>query len=562
MALDNSGLFASRKTHVYTDLSTPESLFLEIDGKHYPVTQYSTSWAANEVPYATVLLAVGRNVADQLPAEIHNANDYRQMVKAKVWFLGKKEYGLNTDWPENAVAIFDGFLVGLGLRKVSGKMHVVANLVHWLAALSFSSSVSANSHVSNPTSLSAAAVLDAIVSTSPGNYISSLSGASISANHVVDDIWEAIKSVFCALAQVEVRPPALLECGGAGTLSKNDGAIQALERIEGPGESCAEPYRYGVPLKMNGIANGTIASGIASAIGTETVQSWAYASFWDKLVGQFCPMFGLAVVPMMDTAIVVADVPAFRGGVWKDISADEYSAFDSSCELSRPLRAVATQSEFGSQTQGGFEERTSGITIGGCYAEDSVTPADGMVLFVSPPMWISCAQSVSSFAGNAGGTLTEKASRSTTTPVNPPDPNAPTWGTFGTDINKLLRDYCHDVYVHNMLRGRSGSFSGKLRFDIAPLSIVKINTTSERFIGAGQDQLAVTMYGCVQRVNTTINAEAGLAGTTFLLSHVRTEAENQVDRTSVDRHPLFGQSIHGGGKHGSPLHPDFDLAGP
>ena len=61
--------------------------------------------------------------------------------------------------------------------------------------------------------------------------------------------------------------------------------------------------------------------------------------------------------------------------------------------------------------------------------------------------------------------------------------------------------------------------------------------------------------GCVASVTTLINAEAGQAGTTFVLSNCRSLQENAdvSGRTSVEEHPIFGAAVHGGGLHGAPL---------
>ena len=61
------------------------------------------------------------------------------------------------------------------------------------------------------------------------------------------------------------------------------------------------------------------------------------------------------------------------------------------------------------------------------------------------------------------------------------------------------------------------------------------------------------MYGQVVRVTYEIDAENRTARTSFMLSHLRTEKENESDATSIDRHPLFGDSVVAG----SPLVPAY-----
>lgn len=556
---------AKGRNYVYTDLSVKNSLTLEIEGvNEFEVVQYSSSWAANEIPTAAVMLGIGRNARDQTIAKIHQSGKFlKQMQKAYVWFEPKGDYDRDNKWPLGRRKIFEGYFTGFAYRKISGKVSVIGNLIHWLAALGFSSTLTKNGHVSNPTALNAAAVLDSLSSSGvgEGNYISLLAPAQACADNVQADLWSAVKSIFCGLTAVSAMPCGpQQECGGDGSFQVNDTAQYALNKIEGPGASCSVPYKYGVPLKMETLGIPTIEDAIASAIGNEMVESYSAVSFWDKLVSQVCPMFGLAVVPMADFAVVAADVPAYRGGFWREIFTDEYDSYDLTRELHRPLRAVGVVAGYESQTKSGVEEPGEQIPIiGGCYAEDSVNPGDGMIMYVPSPAWLRVIHSQPHYVGNSTGISQEGVSKTSTTPVDPSKPSTPTPDSLGLNVNPLYERYAHEVFINQMLRGQGGSFSGKLRFDIAPLSILKLNATSEKFIGAGQDDLAETIFGCVQRVTVAINAEAGMAGTTFQLSHVRTESENQENRTSTAEHPLFGTSIHGGGKHGSPLVGDYEF---
>jgi hypothetical protein len=302
-----------------------------------------------------------------------------------------------------------------------------------------------------------------------------------------------------------------------------------------------------------------LADAVAMSIADETVASYANVSFWDKLVGQFCPMFGMAIVPMVDTAIVIADTPVLSTDGWAVLEAEDYDALEMTAELHRPLRSVGVMAMGEGGTMSGVELRDVLQGIGGCYAEDSVAPGDGTVLFVSAPYWLRSLRTLPFYSSITQGLHNGVPIRTTTTPggiiLRPPDQP----GALGTLVNKLYENYAHEVYVNQMLRGRDGILSGKLRFDIAPGSIIQLNGTPEQFIGPGQDDLGVTMFGCVQRVTIAINAEAGMAGTTFKLSHTRTSAENQLPRTSVTEHPLFGNSIHGDGLHGCPLKDIYNL---
>jgi len=554
---------AAVKNYVYTDLSVTNALTLEIEGvNEFPVAQFSSSWAANDIPTAVVMIGIGRDARTQQTAAIHQASaSLKQMQKVYVWFEPVGEYAPGLNWPQGRKKIFEGYFTGFAYRTVAGKVYLVGNLVHWLAALGFSSAVTKTGHVANPAQLNSAAVLEALGSTKAGqgNYILMLAPAQLCASSVQTDLWAAIKSIFCELTKIPAMPCGPQDnAGGAGAAEVNDVAMYALNKIEGMSTGCEVPYVHGVPLKMETHGISAVEGAIADAIGNELAESYSGTSFWDKLVGQFCPMFGLAVVPMVDSAIVAADVPAFNGGHWKEIYTDEYDSYDFTRELHRPLRTVGVLATYEGHTAAGKGERGDDLPIiGGIFTEDSVAPGDGMIMYVPSPAWLRMLHTQPVYVGDVLGIAASIASRTTTTPNSETTPKVATPDTFGQNANKLYTSYAHMVFTNQMLRGQTGSFSGKLRFDIAPLSILKLNATSEKFIGPGQDDLATSIYGCVQRVTISINAEAGMAVTSFQLSHVRTENENKQSRTSIGYHPLFGDSIHGQGKHGSPLVDDY-----
>ena len=94
-----------------------------------------------------------------------------------------------------------------------------------------------------------------------------------------------------------------------------------------------------------------------------------------------------------------------------------------------------------------------------------------------------------------------------------------------------------------MLRGNTAELSGKLRFDIAPGSCVRIEGKGERFVE--EDETAVPLYASVYRTTIVINSENQRAGTTFALAHVRTEAENGDPRCAIDKPPLYKEPWRG-----------------
>ncbi len=296
------------KSYVYSDFSTADSLTLEIGGVAYAVAQFTASFAANEIPTAAVMVAVGRDARTQNPAAIHLAGQHRQMTEARVYFEPREQADQDNDWPQGRRLIFDGFFTGFAYRKINGKIHVVVNLMHWIAALGFSSCLTGVGHVGNPTALNAAAVFrhpDGAVAGDPQAAqvagTSELFAAQLIGANLAADLWKGIKSMFCKLARIPAAPMAADGlCSGTADMTINTAALDALDRIEGPADECTREYTYGVPLKLDTRDLSLVEDSIAEGIGHMTMESYSTTSFWDKLVGEFCPAFGMAVVPMVE----------------------------------------------------------------------------------------------------------------------------------------------------------------------------------------------------------------------------------------------------------------------
>ena len=549
------------KNHAVTYLSDDGALYLDIEGKRYEVAHYTASWAVNEIPQGQCLIAVGRDArsdkAGDLAAIHREAGSLKQMRKAKVMFKPRGDYDPDGNvWPEGEQVIFDGYYVGYAYRKMNGKVQVIVNLSHWLIDLTQSSCISKNSHPSNPASLTTSAVMKQVKEAggSQGAFVSYLTGHKVIQGRVLEDLWGAIKELFCELALVKTAAVGPSDECGPGKFVENDRALNALARMEGPVPACSKAYKHGVKLVPQGMNQPLVDSAIGNAICNATVDSYANTTFWDKLIGEFCPMFGLAVIPLVDKALVVADTPAYNKNHWREIGPDEYDSFDQTAFVERPMRAVGVFGHVASFTGArNGEQPVNHRDVGGCYVAGSVAENDGLVQYVRAPAWLDTLMTGAVYGKTSTGNKKDEATSTATTTGKTGSPDDPVYSKVIGSIQPLYAKYAQSVYVLHTLRGRNGSMSGKLRFDIGPGSIIKVKATPDVRTASGVDKLAGDFYGCVSRVTININSEASMAGTTYQLTHLRTEEENSHPRTSVQSHPLFGDSIHGSGKHGAPL---------
>lgn len=516
-----------------------------------PLVSFSSNFALNEIPEATCTVGVGRDAGSDgalTYAPIHKAFNLRQLQAAKVFFYPIGQETKDKDWPSEPFLVFDGYITSVRRTKSMGKYQVDISLTHWLFDLACSSAVSGNSHVTNPADMTSAAVFN--TGAGSGGYTSgSIQDATSTAFiNIFTDFWGVLKTIFSAYAQSETRPLGTTTgCIDTITARNNARALQALQRIEGPDDTTkeltAKNYVFGRPLvfDFNDIA-GTIPLAIASTLNDELVKSYAETSFWTKLVTQFCPLFGMAVVPMIDTAIVIADTPLFKPANSTDIKviyAEDYDSEVTCGSMDRPLAAVVVVASGAAGATGATSGQNKDVV--GCYVNGIEDP-DGVVLYTGTPPWLNVI-SPESFNVNTNTTNSSVA------------------------LREIFNKWAKEVYIKNVLRGRNQTVSGRLRFDIAPGTLVRVSSAKESTVlpeefYTQEDNLGSDIYGEVVRVSVVINADAPAAGTSFLLTNIRSIHEylgtNPKNVYNVDSPGIYTKdSIHGSGTHGAPLNSTF-----
>lgn len=523
------------------------------DRREVDLIRFSARFPLNDVPKASLTVALGRKVRDNTVSPIHGLlSQLKLRRKVRVYCEAKTlgffgQFGFNF-WPADKFLVFEGYTTGAGYQRSPTSADYTLELEHWLSDLGFASAVSAVSSPLNPGAMTFSALTASPAESGGG---AATTGGYTGLTHaeefvtgatIASDFWgDAVQPFFLAMTELEefVHTDAALQTGiDLGPLpAGNRPARSALKRIE-PGVFVGEEYTYGKPLRFDPAAYGgdldEVADQIEIAMGAETLEVMAGTTLWDKLV-QYAGTYLFAVAPMVERALVIPFVPGLRTP-FATISAREYDFVRLGGDMPRVLRGVGV---YGGKNfaSGGNLDGDGGVdydqfAVGGYYQGAKT----GQVLFKQCPMWMSTLNLSSEVARATGGDGLPRGDALNPGEGQPPEGAKP---KAKVEANaRLMNKYAETLYVYEVLKFRSGDMSGKFRLDIGPGSVVKIEGCGEKFLGV-DDQFGQTLFATVLQVDLFLDAEAPRAGTAFHLAHVRNELENKTDGFSVARHPLW-----------------------
>jgi hypothetical protein len=492
----------------------------------------------NAIPTAAVTVAVGRDVSTLAPAAAHTKLGTIQPRDSFELYLIPEALGKEGDAPNvwSEAMIFDGIVVGTGWQRSTNGASFTIYAQHWLADLHYSSAFSGASHPGNPADFTYAAGYQPSDTLSAGGATDihwvphvPIEG-TVTKGDLKEDLWvNVLKKWLTGVADQDPIDDRLSDA------TSNKAALDALEKIKSE--------EMGMQLEDGGDAN---------AIGNAVVWSLQKAmgradynnTLWGKLVGEWSPQYWFTVVPRVEDAYIVPFTGALRGDEdaeqWADIRAGDYVHCDLNAGMSQILRAVGIAHPVafcaGGNTNPG-EHAALRRGLGGLFKGSE---KKGLVLVKDAPLWLCDAAQGYKYSGASCGILpnsipirsayTEEDTGPEQDPANKPEDNQQEW-------KNILDEYAHQWYMLEMLKGRTGELSGRLRFDIAPGSQVRIEGGRDPFVT--EDQLGVPFFASVTRVTHIINAEIQRAGTAFSLAHIRNELENKNDETSIDKPPLY-----------------------
>jgi hypothetical protein len=509
--------------------------------------------------------------------------------------------------------VFDGYYAGIGYQRGHNHCTYTIHLIHWLDDLNCSSMLNGDWSPGTPNDLAQCAsqiVLSAITGgggadQAGGTVERGLEGAIgaplidanypgddgviVTVDNMEEDLWEkTIKRTFEAICSLQhpviqcgdiipsTTDPPPEEAPGAEPLLEpgrnNKSAWEALRRM--PGDKLPEKYRAKLPLNMTGYKDGEpyafISLSAHKGLLHMLTQGIGYNTFWSKLIGELAPSFMFAISPSVTFAQAIPFFPGLHTP-YVTITGEEYNYANFTTNCAHMVSCVVIkwppQTDSAPPTAGDMGALLGFCEPPGFYPKH---PSDynhhwGNILIREPPMWLANPVYAESYPRenhfNYEGRSVFAPQRGSD--KNPEAPMRP------QEIEQHIRDAkdsvddedltiydrfaCH-WYKSAILGQRYGELSGKLRFDIAPGSIVKIDPP---ITAIGKENTA--MYGAVVQVSFAINAEQHTAGTSFSFSHVRTEKENDIKNYYSKVHyvgtvaPLYKDAKPGAPWPGGPL---------
>lgn len=531
------------------------ALRLEIDEKIiYDVVSINATFELNGIPSASVEVAAGTSLKDgsSAKAETNFFDNIKLRTRARVLMdviAGDVDNSALSAIialpPGKDYVIFDGYYIGTGWVRTREQARFRVHLIHWIDDLNCSSMINGNYVPGMPADLAQAAVNISWSLIADNNIAGISQTAAITDANIAGDLWsDNIKKVFLRVAnlphfkQQRLGPPL-------GNETKNDAALAALARMPGDDSSNKADLR----LKIQGdLQQATLTTSFRKTLTEMIKNNMGQTSFWGKLIGEFCPEFLIAVAPAAERA----DVIPFFGGLnrpWVVINANDYTTATFNCAATNLIESVnlfhSMRNEVGITLTGEKPETAANITPNfyapfGEYPAAGQTEKRGFIMVKKPPRWLANGSPEGGIVKRTSDALQDTHTGNRNPGRSPPggEPSSPEAQASLTDV---ANNFCEHWYKTAVLAQRQGELSGKLRFDIAPGSIVKI------LLPATSSDAAKVYFAAVMSVSYVIDAEKAMSGTSFTLTAMRTEKENNDPTLTSSASPLYqGRGWSGG----------------
>ena len=244
------------------------------------------------------------------------------------------------------------------------------------------------------------------------------------------------------------------------------------------------------------------------------------------------------LVPRISSAIVAPSTPTLTEPYCQRIISNDIISVDCNRMVLKPTRGIGIVGRPRSTT-GAVNGKARPLPV--CYFPPVIIPG-GKMFYLEPPAWLAGLQlsgaTVASIMRQkiAMNGVIEKLTTSEEDEEREERKRERASAS-------LLAEYARMVFVNTQAQGNTAIVAGRLRFDIAPGSIIEVAAKTEQIAGLGVN--TPQMQGFVSHVTIMLSASKQKAFTQFQLQHVRSLSEVGLEEYSLDRHPLYFENFTG-----------------
>lgn len=537
----------------------------EGEGRRVEITAASITYGRQELPVASIQVATGLDTYDgsYQPdfAELPKAD-----VPARIYVILKGQRGedVNAQWDEQPKLLFRGYITSFAATRLANRSAANFAVYHWLSKLATANLIASYASPGDSAELVLPAYrrikqdAGAKGGQAPRDGLFGLLQENIV---YVDpgqvetlDLWADIAKPFLLRVSQQnpfstelAFPSCFPDAGGDNVL-----ALEALALIEGvtTGEYdqwSLTPDDYGVGVRLPDEAPGAIGAAIRANLTRPQVANLMQMSAWSYIISQLCSPYLLSVIPGVSRARIVPFTATYNQ-VFKELGVNEAVVVDRNRPIDLPI--LATTMSAGT-LKGAGAQRAEGtqdpFAFGPCYSPEGI-PKSGVVRQIAPPPWLQTAQFSAFDPANTTRVIDGVgAGFMAVSNAEADRVNDTKLVKLRADIDQYGQNYVKAAYGEESLIGRHMKVASYFRGDIGPGSQVKLNV-DEDIRGFGN-----VAYAVVSKVTLTLDANAGMASSLFLLTHVRDENEQQTNYLGLSEHPLFAATFAG-----APISSDFE----
>lgn len=508
-----------------------------------PMSSVALVYGINSIPVATVSLPIGRVAGGNAFDSISNAMTFLLNLQP---FTTVQIFATLTASPSGRATpngpvgfpdgkeflIFDGFIKSPGAVNTFNSASIEIECMGKTAALAGSTQMINGSIEAVPTNGGTLAV-----SFFGGGLQATLQDALVKqTGGKVTDLWNGLlKIVFDDVlpglnAWNDPKDPATVANNFADQAIKRINTFKALSKAGSD-----------VNIDISSAPTDLIARQICATAMVIFYDTWANnnGTLWQATLAT-ANEFGFKYITAIEDDGILPVFYGLGGDPWRTIKPNEYEQIrlDSRTDeefFSYPTKVGLFSTITFSNPWQGTSPPTQLVGIGS--VGETALSGTGRLVLRQAPHWLMPPAAPGQATTQPGGAVPD-ASNPTPIPVN--DYGIQEAAYFAGLVGN---NYANAVLYDMMFSHRTAVMSGRIRFDIAPGSLLQIITPGERFTGEQSE-----LWGHVSAVKIDISltgqGNTGYARTGFALTNIRTKKEHAT--LTLPKHPVFAQAWMGG----------------